>query len=114
MLRNDNTRLQAPKGRDARPSYGYSDAGGGHRIDAPLRLGSHRLRRVAIPHNADGGSNRATTRRLQVTGPHPCRSTANREEPIVPVKSRFVKLRLLIPNSKGKWMANSTPVILAS
>jgi hypothetical protein len=38
-------------------------------VQSALRPGSHRLRRVATPDNADGGSNRATARRMQVASP---------------------------------------------
>src|SRR6266404_3095758 len=79
MLRDAGTRLQAPEGRDTRHGWRYSDAGGGHRIDASLRLVCHRLRRGATSHNADGGRNGAKARRMQVASPDYSRVTGNSE-----------------------------------
>jgi hypothetical protein len=44
-------------------------------VQSVLRPGGHRLRRVATPDNADGGSNRATARRMQVAGSLHCLPT---------------------------------------
>jgi hypothetical protein len=46
-------------------------------VDASPRPDGHRLRRVATPDNADGGSNRATARRVQVASPDSWRVTDN-------------------------------------
>jgi hypothetical protein len=49
MLRDAGTGLQAREGRDARPSWRYSDAGRGHGIDASLRLVGHRYDAAQLP-----------------------------------------------------------------
>src|SRR5437763_1467230 len=79
VRRNANAGRQAPERRDARSAWRYSDAGGGHRIDASLRLVGHRLRRGATCHNADGGRNGAKARRMQVASPDSSRVTGKPE-----------------------------------
>ena len=64
VLRDADTRLQTSEGRDARSCWRHADASGGYRIDASPRPGSHRPRRRAASHNADGRRNRASACRM--------------------------------------------------
>src|SRR2546429_9629268 len=66
MLRDADTRLQASEGPEARPSWRYADACGGHRNKASLRLGRHRVRRGATSNDADGGRNGPKANPMQV------------------------------------------------